>query len=169
MGLLLPDSVVREVRGERTAEIEIGERDAVCAEYTRELKKIDSYLELIFFPQRAPAQPGLFPGAYHVVRWNPTAAPTVEALVDRFGGPLALGSWVYDKVRASDLWNAEVVKDRERFEKRALAARDAAKAREREDHMAELTDRANAAWRTQVSLSDQPWSQNSAGARGRKA
>lgn len=167
MGLLLPDHVVRDVRGERAAQIEMGERNAACAEYTRELKRIDSYLEMVFFPERAPAQPGMVPGAYHVVRWNPTAAPTVEALVDHFGGPLALGSWVYDKVRASDLWNAEVVKDRERFEKRALAARDAAKAREQEDHMTELRERADAAWRTQVSLTDAPWSQNAAGRRGR--
>jgi hypothetical protein len=167
VGLLLPEHVVRDVREETVSNVRLGVRTPECEEYTRELRKIDSYLELILFPERAVPHPGLVPGAYHIVRWNPTMAPTVEALIDGFGQPLRLGSWVFDKVRAADLWSTEAVKDRERFERRALAARDAAKAREKADHLEELRDRANAAWRTSVSLTDAPWSQNSAGRRGR--
>jgi hypothetical protein len=168
MGLLLPDSVVRDVRAQGQADLSAGERDQVCEEFTRELRRIDSYLELVRFPERAAPHPGLVPGAYHIVRWNPTMAPTVEALVDRFGQPLAMGSWVFDKLRKSDLWSGEAQRDRERMDRRAVAAKEAAKARERADHREELRDRLNAATRTSVSMVP-GWSQNAAGKKGRKA
>lgn len=168
MALLLPDSVVRDVREQARVDLGLGERDQACEEYTRELRRIDSYLELVKFPERAAPHPGLVPGAYHIVRWNPTMAPTVEALIDGFGQPLALGSWVFDKLREADLWSGEAQRDRERMNRRAMAAKEAARARERADRQEELRDRLNAATRTSVSMVP-GWSQNASGKKGRKA
>jgi hypothetical protein len=166
MGLLLPDSVVRDLRAERAREIEQAYRSDVCQEFTRELRKIDSYLEMCFWPHDH-TPPGFVTGAYHIVRHNPGAPGSVEALIDKDGKPREPGSWVFDLIRSTDLWNPAVERDRKRFMKRALDAKERARKREEEEHKELLHDLANAAWRTQVSMTDVPWTQNASGRRGR--
>ena len=144
-------------------------RGDVCEEFTRELRKIDSCLEMCFWPHDH-TPPGFVTGAYHIVRHNPGAPGSVEALVDTATGkPREPGSWVFDMLRSSDLWNPAVERDRKRFVKRALDAKESARRREEEEHKELLRDLTNAAWRTSVSMTDVPWSQNVQGKKGRKA
>jgi hypothetical protein len=166
MGLVLPEHVVRGLREERSREIEMAFRGDVCEEFTRELRKIDSYLEMCFWPHDH-TPPGFVTGAYHIVRHNPGAPGSVEALVDpTTGKPKEPGSWVFDKLRGGDLWNAEVERDRKRYLKRALDAKERARRREEEEHKELLRDLTNAAFRTSVSMVP-GWTQNAAGKRGR--
>jgi hypothetical protein len=167
MPLTLPDHVVRDIRLERAAQIALAEANEVCERFTRELRKIDVYLEMVYWPLRNPELPGFVPGCYHVVRHNPTAAGSVEALTGPDGGYMEPGSWVFEMVRRSDMWNVEAERDRARIVARAVAARDRARQREIEDRREELRDRVNAVTRTSVSMTDVPWSQNSAGRRAR--
>jgi hypothetical protein len=169
MPLHLPESVVMRLRLERAQELAMAEADSVCVEFTRELRKVDCNLEMVYWPMRAPDIHGFVNGCYHVVRHNPDAAGSVEALVDADGQYREPGSWVFDMLAASDMWDDRVMRDRATLRKRAEQARERAKAREREDRREELTDRANAAWRASVSMTDAPWCQSMDGRRGRRS
>lgn len=168
MPLHLPDSVVRQLRLERSQEFAMAEADDVCQEFNRELRRIDANLEMVYWPMRAPEIHGFINGCYHIVRHNPDAAGSVEALVNDDLQYREPGSWVFDMLVSSDMWDDRVMRDRERVRKRAQEARERAKSREREDRREELRDRYNAAFRTSVSLSDAaPWTQTMHGRRGR--
>jgi hypothetical protein len=169
MGLLLPEAVIRNLRLERAQELAMAEADSVCVEFTRELRKIDVHLEMVYWPMRAPSVQGFMNGCYHIVRHNPDAAGSVEPLVDADGAYREPGSWVFDLLASSDMWDDRVMRDRATVRKRAEQARECAKAREREDRREELRDRANAAWRASVSMTDVPWTQAMDGRRGRRA
>jgi hypothetical protein len=170
MPLHLPDSVVRGLREERASQIAMAEVNAVCAEFTRELKRIDAYLEMVYWPMRAPQTLGFVNGCYHIVRHNPGAAGTVEPLVGKGGEYREPGSWVFDMLRKGDLWNAEAQRERVKLQKRAQASADRAKAREAEERKEELRDRVNALTRTSVSLNDaSPWTQVAGARKARRA
>lgn len=167
MPLHLPEQVVRRLREERAQELAMAEVDRVCAEFNPELKRIDANLEMVYWPMRHPDIHGFIPGCYHIVRHNPQGAGSVEPLVDADLQYREPGSWVFDMLAASDMWDDRVMRDREKLRRRSEQARERAKAREREERREELRDRANAAWRTSVSLTDAPWTQTTDGRRGR--
>lgn len=160
---------MRDIRSQRRQEIGRAERTRVCMQFTRELQQIDPHLELVFWPETAMPAPAFIPGRYHIVRHNPNAAGSVEPLVTPDGGYREPDSSIFDQVRAADLWNAEVVRDRRRMEQKALDMRAKRQAEENRQRREEIRDRIKAATETSVSMSDVPWSQNAAGARGRKA
>jgi hypothetical protein len=165
--LHLPDATVRRLRLERAQELAMAEADTVCVEFNRELKRIDANLEMVYWPMRAPEIHGFINGCYHIVRHNPDAAGSVEPLVDdelRYREP---GSWVFDMLAASDMWDDRVMRDRQKLRDRAVQARERQQEREREDRQEELRDRVNAATRASVSLTDVPWTQTASGRRGR--
>lgn len=168
MPLLLPEHVVRNLRMERAQELAMAEVTEVCQRFNPELRKIDAHLEMVYWPMRAPDIHGFVNGCYHIVRHNPDAAGSVEPLVDADGNYREPGSWVFDMLAASDMWDDRVMRDRERLRKRAVDARERQKTREREDRREELRDRANAAWRVSVSMTDAPWCQSMDGRRGRR-
>jgi hypothetical protein len=147
----------------------MAEADSVCAEFNRELRRIDAHLEMVYWPMRAPEIHGFVNGCYHIVRHNPDAAGSVEPLVNDDLSYREPGGWVFDMLAASDMWDDRVMRDRERIRQRAVQARERQKEREREERQDEVRDRYNAAFRAQVSLTDVPWSQTAAGKRGRRA
>lgn len=164
--LNLPDHVVRDLHVQRAAQVALAEVNETCAQFTRELKRIDSYLEMVYWPLRNPELPGFVPGCYHLVRHNPGAPGSVEALTGPDGGFAEPGSWVFEVLRRSDMWNAEARREDARAVRRAIATRDRARQRENEERREEIRDRVNAATRASVSLIP-GWSQNVAGKRGR--
>lgn len=166
MGLVLPDRVVRELRAERAHEIEQAHRTGVCAEFTRELKRIDPGLELVWWPLTADA-PGFVPGRYHVVWHHPgDGLGSVEPVTDEVGGYREPDSSLFDLVRRSDMWNDQLKRDRDRVRQAALRAKEKREAEEREEINQEVAERWAAATRTQVSMNrDVPWSQNVSGRR----
>lgn len=168
MGLLLPASVVRDVRGERMREIEMAHRTDVCARFTKDLALIEPGLELVWWPQHASA-PGFVPGRYHIIWHNPNGLGSVEPVVDEFGGYREPDSGLFELVRRSDMWDDRVVRDRKRITQAALDAKARAQQREREEIDEEVYERFKAATQTSVSMNrDTPWSQNAAGRRGAK-
>jgi hypothetical protein len=167
MGLILPDRVVRDIRAERASEIERAIRTEVCAEFTRELKRIDPGLELVWWPPSANA-PGFVPGRYHVVWHHPSnGLGSVEPLVDKTGGYREPDSSLFELVRGSDMWNDRLVRDKKRIREQALKAKEKREREELEQIEQEAGERWLAATRAQVSMNrDTPWSQNAAGKRG---
>lgn len=145
----------------------MAEVDRVCAEFNPELKRIDANLEMVYWPMRHPDIHGFIHGCYHVVRHNPLGAGSVEPLVDADLKYREPGSWVFDMLAASDMWDDRVMRDRQKLRERAVRARERQQAREREDRREELRDRVNAATRASVSMTDVPWTQTASGRRGR--
>lgn len=166
MGLILPARVVREIRAERMTEIEWAHRTGICGDFTRELKRIDPGLELVWWPETADA-PGFIPGRYHVIWHNPDGLGSVEPVTDDVGDYREPDSSLFDLVRRSDMWDDRVVADRRRIREGARAAKEKMEREEREQIVQEGLERWKAATRTQVSMNrDTPWSQNASGKRG---
>jgi hypothetical protein len=169
----LPPRVSRELRGSMQARnAELREmfwwQTPVCQEWSRELQKIDPYLRLAHAKPDAQA-PGVMPGFYHLVRLNPSAPLTAMPLhhEGRFVEP---SSGMLDRLRESDLQNAQVVREQARRQVEAERAREREKAREDEERKEEIRDRLRAAQETSVSMNeDTPWSQNASATARRDA
>lgn len=166
MGLILPERVVREIRAERAMEIEMAHRTGVCEEFTRDLKRIDPGLELVWWPAHASA-PGFVPGRYHVVWHHPGDGPgSVEPLVDEAGGYREPDSSLFDLVRGSDMWNDRANREKQRIREQAVKAREKREREELEEIQREAEERWAAVTRAQVSMNrDTPWTQNASGRR----
>jgi hypothetical protein len=136
---------------------------ATTHHWNRELKEIDPYLELI----RAREDSTLMkPGFWYVLRHNPGAPPSLMCVEGPDGEYVEPNSGLFEKLRSSDMWNAEAERDRQERIRRAEAAEQRRKGRESEDRVQEMAERWAAVTRTQVSMSrSSPWSQN---VRGRK-
>ncbi len=167
--LFLPPRVSRELveqRQVRDADIVLRSRtDGVCEEFTREFRKMDPYLSMIFIGDDAGVQ-GAVPNRYHISRRSPDAPATLISITGPNGEFVEPGSAIFAKLAEGDLWSARSRRERERAVEEAERARDRKRARETEARREELKERLDAAFRTQVSLNrDTPWAQNMAGAK----
>jgi hypothetical protein len=171
MSLWTPPKVDRDLREQTQAHASevtgmVERFRGILKHYTRELKAIDPYLELIFAPPNAEA-PGLVPGRYHVMRHNPGAPPSLIPIQGPNGEFSEPTSQVFEQLKSTDLWNTAVGHERRRREEAAERASVRAKEREQAERAEEVKDRWNAATRTFVSMDrSKPWSQNAAGRRG---
>lgn len=170
MALWMPSGVSRELHeSNRQFSAELiaeARRDAILQFWTKELKQLDPYLELVQAKEDATY---MRPGFYHILRHNPGAPPTFMCVEGPNGEFMEPNSGIFDLLRRRDMWSAEASHDRKRMMQAAEAAEARRKEREREARMEELEERWKAATRAQVSMSrDVRWSQNVAGARGRR-
>ena len=165
MGALwTPPHVEQELLAERlrdTAErLMMVDLDPLCVQLTAEARKLDECVSIVKAKDNAQA-PGIRPGFYHVMRFNQGAPLSFLPIEGKDGSFVVPTSKVVDKLRASDLWNSRVVRDRQRELEDAQRQRE----REQETDTAEIIDEAQERWaaatRTQVSLNpDVPWTQN---------
>lgn len=156
-----------ESRMRDTAEaLKMVEMDPLCIQLTAELRDFDEKVSVVKAKDHAHA-PNIRPGFYHVMRFNEGAPLSFTPIEARDGGFKVPTSEVLERLRRSDLWNTRVVRDRELVARREAERQARVEEREREERVAEITERWAAASRTQVSLNrDGPWSQNAAGKRG---
>ena len=180
MGLLLPPRVEREILQEKWVERRREHRamlnqlldfdDPVCREWQPELRKLDPYLRLgrAHGLAHAPGYP-VRAGFYHWVRDNETAPATITPITGPDGEWSEPDSRLLEQLKANDLQDPRVYG--------RLLARGVEQEREAElnqaratvERQTELAERVKAATETSISMSrDAPWSQNVAGARGRK-
>lgn len=179
--LLLPPRVQREIqktkwiqqRAEHRAAIErlIDFSDPVSREWQPVLRKLDPLLRLgRARPQAYEPGMNVKPGYYHMVRENETAPATVIPITGPDGESFAEpDSGLLRSLEANDLQNPHVyaaVIERERNKELVV---EKARQADLEEVNAEVMERWASASRAQVSMTDTPWSQNSQGARGRKA
>lgn len=135
------------------------------------LKDIDPNLRLMQAFDRAECM-GVLPGFYHLVRLRDPAKPE-HLLVVPLRGPnnefVEPSSGMLEALRAADMQNEAVMRDREAAALREEAARLRAIQREEECRVDEGVERFLAASRTQVLLSpDVRWSQNNSPAARRE-
>lgn len=177
-GLLLPSATARELLAERerreaeaTQALREEEQWGWVQEFNRHLKSIEPYLKLVFCPDPAPldaAAAGAQPGRWHVVRFNPGAPISFIVLQNPDGSYREPGSWVFDRIRQSDLWNDQVNRERDALIRRAEEAKERQIQADRAARDEDMVERVRAVTRTQVSMNrDTPWAQNAAGRRRR--
>lgn len=172
MSLWVPPTVSRDLQAQTDAyRMELAEAtlsDRVCAEFTAELRRIDPYLELIRASPNATAL-GLVPGAFHVMRNNPGAPPSLMPILDEHGNPRIPDSGVFEELRRNDMWSERSMKEQRRVAAAAERAKKAREQREHEDRVEEMVERIKAGRDVRVSMSDAaPWTQNVDGRRAVK-
>jgi hypothetical protein len=85
------------------------------------------------------------------------------------GGFVEPGSWVFDALARSDLWDERVQRDRRRIQRELVEAKARRKERERAEADEDVLERFLAVSRPQVSMNrSTPWAQNAAGLRRTK-
>lgn len=170
MGLFVPPRVARELELKRVGEeirlARLTSTGGVMADFNRDLKAIDPYLQLVKAHDTIEAGTPLKPAYWHIIRHNPGAPPSVMVIEGPDGEYVEPTSRIFDLLKAGDLQNPATTR---RLRERNQAIEDAKQrreAREREDRNTEAIERYKAATRTQVSMASAPWSQNVAGRKG---
>lgn len=130
MSLWLPTSVkAAELNAARERFVE--EQIAHAQRWNRELQKLDRYLSLVFISDQAN-EPGLVPGRWHIRRKPPTGVAWYWPIVREDGGYREMTSSDLDALRASDLQNSMVIRDRKKFDEKVKEAKRRARKLERE-------------------------------------
>jgi hypothetical protein len=179
--LLLPPRVQKEILRDKWGQQRAMQRavvdrlidfeDPVAREWAPVLAKLDPRLRLgRARPQAYEAGFNVKPGFYHWVLDEPSAPITVEPITAEDGESFTEpSSGLLRDLERNDLQNPHVY--------RALIEREQSKEQAAEKARQENLDEVNenameryvAATRAQVSMTDVPWSQNSAGRKGRSA
>lgn len=138
--------------------------------FDADLQRVDPYLQLVWCPDPAPIEAAALggkPGRWHIARHNPGAPMSLIPLIGENGEYREPGSWVFDHLKRSDLWDDRVSRHRQKMFDKLEREKENRVAREREERREELMERVAAARETRVSFNgDTPWSQNVAGRRG---
>lgn len=149
MALWVPPSVTAEMMEERRAHTAEALRQLELRnelrDWNRQLKEIDSRLELVK-AREDTTFPGLKPGYYHVVRHNEGAAPSFIVHEGPNGEFREPDSGLFERLRRGDMWNDRAMRDASERDRKLQAAAERQRAREREERVEELMDRAKAAW-----------------------
>jgi hypothetical protein len=146
----------------RTQLMEMLHETPITPHWDRELAKIDHLLRLRKAKEHAHLL-GVRPGFYHLIRLNEEGPPWVQVIEyeDQYVEPT---SDLLEALRACDLQNDRVVRDRVAHDELADRRKARADELERERRIEEARERVAAMTRTQVlTSSDVPWAQNSAG------
>lgn len=180
MSLWVPPKVTAELLEERRRR-EAVTLNALRAEneweqvkhWNKELARVEPNLKLVYCPDPAPvdaAAAGAKPGRWHIVRFN-VGAPISFILLETPDGEFAEpGSWMFDLLAKSDLWSAQVQRERAALARRAEDAKRRSEEAFRQARDAEMVEAIKAVTRTQVSMNrSTPWSQNANGQRAAKA
>ncbi|HZA18977.1 MAG TPA: hypothetical protein VE645_19205 [Pseudonocardiaceae bacterium] len=137
--------------------------NTVTRHWDPELQKIDPLLRLRRAKEHAAA-PGVTPDFYHLLRLNREGPIWVLPLTWPDGSFAEPTSQMLEGLRACDLQNDRVVRDRVAADELAAKRAERAKENNREDLADEGDERWAAYSRTQVLTSpDVAWAQNSAG------
>ncbi len=165
MGLAwVPPRVSRELEQERIAAYA---RVAVLTDYMDtmrdfnvDLARIDPNLSIVKAKESAEPGSGIRAGYWHVLRMNPGAPPSWFVVEGPDGEYIEPTSQIFDRLAGwMDLQSPAVERRRREREEAIVKARERHEAEERRRWDEEVTERYNALNRTQVSMTDVPWSQ----------
>lgn len=129
-GLLLPRSVAEErdqINAERRAQVFRG----YAEQWTKELQRVDPYLEVVRASD-TPTDPDLKPGGWYLLKRIPGS---VDELIEL---PHPPGPWIYPWLMQRDMWNSRIYRDKKAAKEKYRQAQNRAKAREREQRRDEM-------------------------------
>jgi hypothetical protein len=170
--LFVPPTVARELLDERrqftAAVIKACKKDDVCRRWDKELQRLDPLLEMIVADVQVVGTP-LLAGYYHLVRMNETTMPTVTPVTGPNGERIEPPGRLLEQLKATDLWNPQVTRLRERAVKAEQERNARLQEQARTDRQADMLEQWRAVSETSISMNrSAPWSQNVSGRRGRK-
>jgi hypothetical protein len=155
-GIILPPTTRDEIdRDRRMVSENIMSIMAVKRDFDRDLKQIDDHLEIVK-AKDVVTIPGLKAGYWHIVRMNPGHPADILILEYPDGSYREPGSWVFDFVMESDLYNDRARKAHRERQKRAVEARERRKALEAEQRIYEMADRVRFRDHTQILVKGRP-------------
>jgi hypothetical protein len=169
MTLYLPPSIAAEKRREFAAQINARVHvDRRCVEWTQRLQtEVDPLMVMVRANDTIEIGTPLWPGHYHVLRFNPQAPMSVIPVHEegRYCEPDSRLLEVLNRGRLTEHRVTDRLAADERAEQRRL---DRVAANAKEERRTELVERVDAATRTQVTTDrSQPWTQNVSGRRPR--
>lgn len=136
-GLILPRSTIADLeRAEMEKQAEF--HTELAEHWTKELRRIDPYLEIVWVGERVD-HPDLYPARWHVFRNNPEGPPSAWPLIGDEGEYREPGAWVLDEMRAADMYNDRVHRDKADARRRLQEAKNRQKKLEAEQRKDEAT------------------------------
>ena len=125
MDLLLPPAAEAELINHEIAE-QADEHMAEAVEWAKELKRIDSSLDLVWVGEAAD-DAELMSGRWHIRKRIPGTVDAYIPLVGRDGSYRPPGAWMLEWLTANDLWNPSVHRDKEEAKRKLGQARERAR------------------------------------------
>lgn len=178
MSMWTPPTVSRELldeRQKREAEalraLRVEHQQKWVDDFNRDLERCWSGMRLVWCPDPAPVEAvamGAQPGRWGILMPSQTGGPgSVKALTGDDGESyVEPGSWVFDMLRATDWWNPEVRRDRERVQRQLAEAKEKRKQQERRERDEEMADKWKKLTTASISMNtSRPWTQNLNGRR----
>ena len=139
-------------------------------EWTRELARLDPLLSMVKAPDCQVIGTPLVPGAYHVVRDNPGAPPSLIPIRDEEGRPIHPPGRLLDQLKAMDSWNTNVRAMQQRIRDAEEERQQRDRERRREERQEHILDHYKSVTETSISMNtDSPWTQNASPAARRDA
>ena len=175
MSILLPRTAVQGLEADerrRLVDEECLGQARLAAHYTRALRDIDPYLELVFVRQppgvNVDAPGDIVWNRWHVMRKDPTrTVPDFKPIVGPNGEYMEPHSGVFEQLKEADLWGND---GRERLRKRKLEdvrQRERRAEAEREEMHDEARLRIKAAFNPSINFGGGSWTASKRGRRGR--
>ncbi len=164
MSVVLPEWVARKMRTEDMLDA-LGRATHY---WNPLLKDIDRELSLVYAKPNASG-PGIRPGYWHVRRRNEKGADTYKIIETTDGGYREMGSDILERLKAGDMWNAQVLKANDDVARRREASKERDKLNQREARADEIAINVKAQLNPSVAFTDKRWSNRPAGKRGRRA
>lgn len=145
MSLILPVAVLEDA--ERRGQANAASRsDALMRKWTEELRRIDPYLTVVYVAKCD--HPDLVPYCYHVRREIPDGADEYWPLIDEDTGERREpGGWLLEALKANDMYNPRVHRDKKEAGEKRRAAKVRARKLESEQRVDEMALAASAAQR----------------------
>lgn len=169
--ILVPEWVARNERQRTVLEekSESFDHNGDWKRWNSLLRDIDPRLSYVFVPVLEQLVVGVIPLRWHIVRVNESGPDCYWPLLTEDGGYREIGSNDLEDFKGRDLWNPAVRHELTTMRRRKLESKARAKVTKKEQRIDELTSNVNAIRRPSVLVSDVPWTNRSAGKRGRKA
>src|SRR5690242_12980494 len=130
MPLVIPRALAEErerINADRRAQV----FSAYCEQWTKEVQKVDRYLEVVRASD-IPTDPDLVPGGWYLLKHIPGS---VDELIELPGPP---GPWLYDWLLARDMWNPSVYRNKKAAREKYQAAKTRAQNLEKEQRQDEM-------------------------------
>jgi len=137
-GLMVPRRFAEEGFADQV-NAEVDRQIEESKELLGQLQAVDPHLSLVLVAENADPDDWDYPGYWYLKKRIPGSVDAYFPLAGPNGERLVPGPWVLDELRAEDLWNPAVHRDKQDAKRRMREARERAKvteAEQRQDEMA---------------------------------
>lgn len=155
-GVIVPPTTRNEIfRDKQELRENLFSVAAIKADFDRDLKAIDDHLEIVKAKDQTTVV-GLKAGYWHIIRMNPGHPADVLPCEYPDGSYREPGSWIYEWLMESDLYNDRARKANRKRQAEARLAAERRRHRESDDRINEIGERLHSRNRTQILVRRKP-------------